>query len=200
MVPAATVSSILMARSRPHSATTLDAIWRINLSESRSTASIPSRSRTFSNVLNTSSSKWAHPPESRFGRSMAVRGGAVLEWTKELRDACRFRRASLRVIKSIISPPYPRAFIGDLDCVCVMSQRRQLKDSRRYNRVCNRGAGLLKVQWTLKRSVSCHICCTTATWDENQGPTPLMPINRSDSGTNYDNSNIRCQLAGPRAG
>src|SRR5947207_1480087 len=127
MVPAATVSSILMARSRPHSATTLDAIWRINLSESRSTASIPSRSRTFSNVLNTSSSKWAHPPESRFGRSMAVRGGAVLEWTKELRDACRFRRASLRVIKSIISPPYPRAFIGDLDCVGVMSQRRQLK-------------------------------------------------------------------------
>jgi hypothetical protein len=37
---------------------------------------------------------------------MAVRGG-LWEWAKELREACRFRRASSRVIKSIISPPYP---------------------------------------------------------------------------------------------
>src|SRR6266446_7597639 len=50
-----------------------------------------------------------HPPESRFGRSMPVRGVAVLEWMKELREVYRFRRASSRVIKSIIRPPYPRA-------------------------------------------------------------------------------------------
>ncbi len=29
---------------------------------------------------------------------MAVRGGAVLEWTKELRDACRFRGAVAELV------------------------------------------------------------------------------------------------------
>ena len=126
MVPAATASSISMARSRPRSATTRDAIWSISLSESRSTASTPSRSRTFSNVLYTSSSKSVHLPENRFGRSMPVRCVAGLEARKELREVCRFRRASSRMIRSIIRPPHPRAFIGGHDCVGVMAQRRQV--------------------------------------------------------------------------